>query len=266
MKRCTKCKEVKPLDEYPTVSYKWNGETKISYRKQCTICYHLLRALKNGQSEEQYFKNKKFKEERNQLYTIGKKRCTKCDEIKLWNDFGNDSSSRSWKGKKSYCKSCGKIMRDEYVKTPNGKKRKADWDSKYSKNNRKKINKRQKNRRKEDFLFKFKGDIRNFINKSLNRGGFNSNLKKEKILGCSYEEFLQHIQSQFQMGMSWDNRKEWHIDHKIPLGSVDTLEETIQLCHYTNLQPLWAIDNLRKSNAYTEEDKRAYLEGLIDGE
>ena len=50
--------------------------------------------------------------------------------------------------------------------------------------------------------------------------------------------------------MSWENygKDGWHIDHKIPLSSAKTDREIYELCHYTNLQPLWAKDNLKKSN------------------
>ena len=48
--------------------------------------------------------------------------------------------------------------------------------------------------------------------------------------------------------MNWENRNLWHVDHIIPLSSAKTEEELVKLCHYTNLQPLWAEDNLKKSN------------------
>ena len=53
--------------------------------------------------------------------------------------------------------------------------------------------------------------------------------------------------------MNWDNHGEWHIDHIIPLSSANTEEELIKLCHYTNLQPLWAEDNLSKSDKIIEQ-------------
>jgi hypothetical protein len=59
-------------------------------------------------------------------------------------------------------------------------------------------------------------------------------------------------EEKFTEGMSWDNKNEWHIDHIIPLSSAQTEEELYKLCHYTNLQPLWAEDNLRKSNKIVE--------------
>ena len=68
-------------------------------------------------------------------------------------------------------------------------------------------------------------------------------------LGCSIPEFMIYIESLFQPGMSWDNRRTWHIDHVIPLAAFDLTdpEQFKQACHYTNLQPLWATENLRKS-------------------
>ena len=59
---------------------------------------------------------------------------------------------------------------------------------------------------------------------------------------------MTHLESKFTDGMSWDNHTThgWHIDHIIPLSSAKTLEEVEKLCHFSNLQPLWAIDNLLK--------------------
>ena len=48
--------------------------------------------------------------------------------------------------------------------------------------------------------------------------------------------------------MSWENHGKWHIDHIIPLSTANTEEDILNLCHYTNLQPLWAEDNIKKSN------------------
>ena len=68
-----------------------------------------------------------------------------------------------------------------------------------------------------------------------------------------WPEFLkEHLESQFIDGMGWDNRVEWHIDHIIPLSSAKTEDELYRLCHYTNLQPLWAEDNLKKGNKFSK--------------
>lgn len=71
-----------------------------------------------------------------------------------------------------------------------------------------------------------------------------------RMLGCTMSEFVQHIESLWLPGMAWTNWTcdGWHIDHVAPLSAFD-LTDTEQLkaaCHYTNLRPLWATDNLRK--------------------
>ena len=62
------------------------------------------------------------------------------------------------------------------------------------------------------------------------------------------QEDKEHLENQFKEGMTWHNRSEWHIDHIVPLSSANNEEELYKLCHYTNLQPLWAEENLKKSN------------------
>jgi hypothetical protein len=99
-------------------------------------------------------------------------------------------------------------------------------------------------RLKTDILFKLKRNIRIRINKFLKNKKDNSS----DIVGCSYLCLKEHLQQNFKDNMSWDNYGEWHIDHIIPLSSAKTEEEIYVLCHYTNLQPLWAEDNLKKSN------------------
>jgi len=71
-------------------------------------------------------------------------------------------------------------------------------------------------------------------------------------LGCSIDELKMHLESKFQYGMNWDNWsfEGWHIDHIVPLASFDLTDrkQLLLACHYTNLQPLWAIDNLSKGD------------------
>lgn len=73
-----------------------------------------------------------------------------------------------------------------------------------------------------------------------------------KLTGCSWDFLMQHIESQFVEGMSWDNRHLWHLDHIRPCSSFNLLEESEQreCFHYSNLQPLWAQDNLKKGSTY----------------
>jgi hypothetical protein len=71
-----------------------------------------------------------------------------------------------------------------------------------------------------------------------------------QLLGCDWLHFVAHIEAQFQPGMTWQNHGQsgWHFDHIVPLSAFDlTDEEQLRKgCHYTNVQPLWAADNIRK--------------------
>jgi hypothetical protein len=69
-----------------------------------------------------------------------------------------------------------------------------------------------------------------------------------KDLGCTLEQLCTHLESKFQPGMSWVNYGRWHIDHVKPLAAFDLTDEEQQrqACHFSNLQPLWAKDNLSK--------------------
>jgi hypothetical protein len=80
--------------------------------------------------------------------------------------------------------------------------------------------------------------------------GSKKDRKTFDIIGCTTQFLKEHLENQFVGDMNWNNHGlfGWHIDHIIPLSSAKTEEELYKLCHYSNLQPLWAEDNLKKSN------------------
>lgn len=84
--------------------------------------------------------------------------------------------------------------------------------------------------------------------------GLKKNHSTMEITGCSKEELIQHLESQFSEGMTWENwsLNGWHIDHIRPVSSFDLSDPAqVKECfHYSNLQPLWAIDNLKKSDSW----------------
>lgn len=194
------------------------------------------------------------------------KTCKKCNDDKNLNDFYNYSGKIS-----TYCKDCTVLKSIESQQ--NNKYFRKEYLREYGKNNKEKLleNRRsyrtknkeyfkdyyreyQVRRRKENDLLRIKHNIRNRL-----WGAFkNKNWKKEgseKLLGATYETVKIHIESLFIEGMSWDNygrcengdcNNFWHIDHIVPLNTATTKKELENLCHYTNLQPLWAIDNLSK--------------------
>ena len=108
-------------------------------------------------------------------------------------------------------------------------------------------NELHKQRYLNDTLYKFDKCVRALVYGSLRGKKLN---KTEIYLGCSIEELKKYLESKFQQGMTWDNygRGGWHIDHIIPSSSAIDIESLIKLQHYTNLQPLWEADNLRKGS------------------
>jgi hypothetical protein len=78
----------------------------------------------------------------------------------------------------------------------------------------------------------------------------NKSKSTQSLLGCSWKQAMAHIENQFKDGMTWDNYGKWHVDHVVPLAYASTIKEVEILCLYGNLQPLWAIDNFKKSDKY----------------
>jgi hypothetical protein len=154
------------------------------------------------------------------------------------------------------CEECGKfrgyIKKTHYNKKPLCKRCKVNVNKKKISNSlRQYYNKNPRHcDPKLKLLNKIKGNLRNRLNKAIN-GNYKTG-SAVKDLGCSIEDFKLYMESQFQPGMSWDNHtvNGWHIDHIIPLSKFDLTdhEKLKKACHYSNLRPLWAKDNLSKSD------------------
>jgi hypothetical protein len=116
--------------------------------------------------------------------------------------------------------------------------------------------KRHPNYRKEMFNVninaKLAANLRTRLNASLK--GRIKTFSAIRDLGCSLDELKKHIESKFQEGMSWTNYGKWHLDHIKPLSLFDLShpDELKKACHFSNLQPLWEIDNKKKSSKYYE--------------
>lgn len=110
--------------------------------------------------------------------------------------------------------------------------------------------KRRANRKKRydsDILFKLKSNMRSRIWEAFKAKSWKKD-RTQAIIGCTFQEAKDIIEQKFTDDMSWNNYGQWHIDHKIPISSAKTKEELLALCHISNLQPLWAMDNIKKSN------------------
>lgn len=121
---------------------------------------------------------------------------------------------------------------------------------KWYKLNKARINENIKNRCKIDINFKLSRLLRIRLNNVI-KGNFKSG-SAIQALGCTLQELKEHLEKQFKEGMTWDNWtiNGWHIDHIKPLSKFDLTDrvQLLEACHYTNLQPLWASDNINKSD------------------
>ena len=92
--------------------------------------------------------------------------------------------------------------------------------------------------------------LRARVREALRWSGAQKSKSTMDLVGCSIPELRKRLTQQFLPGMTWDNYGEWHIDHIRPCASFDLTdpEQQKQCFHYSNLQPLWAADNLRKEH------------------
>jgi hypothetical protein len=194
------------------------------------------------------------------------KNCNTCNVNKSFNSFYKDRAYKD--GYRGSCKSCKKIYNDRpetkaALKVRNNsveykevqQKRVSSLEFKIKRKLiqstdefKAKNNLRKRNRLKVDDNYRLRENLRSRLNKAINNNQKVGSAVSD--LGCSIEELKSYLENQFTEGMSWGNwsRTGWHMDHKTALAKFDLTnpEEFKMACHYTNLQPMWAKDNLKK--------------------
>jgi len=198
--------------------------------------------------------------------------CKKCFEEKLLSQFYKQK-----RNKDGYWNSCILCEKNKYKENSETVK---DRVSEYRKINKEKISENKKkhyiinrekilkqkkvytqktkkirNKKRYDLyysntLFKLLNNLRTRMRLFIKSKNIKKNNKTIDILGGNPETIKKHLEDQFSEEMSWDNYGfyGWHIDHIIPLSSAKNENDVYKLCHYTNLQPLWGVDNLKKGN------------------
>ena len=170
------------------------------------------------------------------------KKCNKCDTLKELEDFYKDSSKKD--GFRTICKKCVLKNNRIYKSNESVKIKEKEWSTK----NRSLLSLKYKERYQSDIAFRISKNLRNRLCLALQRNYKSGSAVSD--LGCSIDDLKKYLESKFIDGMSWDNygRNGWHIDHIKPLINFDLTnkEELIKACHYSNLQPLWARDNISK--------------------
>ena len=218
VKVCIKCKVKKPFDEFHK-----NKNKKYGLQPQCKSC-----------SKEYKQANKEIIKEYNKEYREANKEYYK----EYGKEYHQANKEKLEEYKKEYYQANKENIKERVKEYHQANKERI---KEYSKE-------WQRERRKTDPLFKMKCNLRKRTWEAFKNQGYSKNTKTQEMLGIDWEVCKEHIERQFKKGMNWNNQGEWHIDHIIPLSSASTLERLKELCHYTNLQPMWAEDNLIKSD------------------
>lgn len=179
--------------------------------------------------------------------------CSKCKEEKELDYFHKQKGGKF--GLNSKCKIC---KGEEGLKWYKDNLQKAKHQNQqWLLNNKEKYNEHHKKRYKEDILFKLKKNIRTSLCQHLkSKKQYIKHQSSITLLGCSLEQYKQHLESQFKPEMTWDNHGVvWEIDHVVPCDSFDLskLEEQQKCFHYINLQPLFKTTEIAKQKGYENE-------------
>ena len=143
-------------------------------------------------------------------------------------------------------------MGKKYKTEEERKEAKRLYLKKWREENKEKLREYQKKYKTEvDKLYRFKYKIRALVSRGIKKVNTNGNTDGEKILGCSFKELREYIESQWEDWMNWDNyglyngelNYGWDIDHIKPLSLCESEEDVYKLNHYTNLQPLCSYIN-----------------------
>jgi hypothetical protein len=230
MKQCKRCTIKKSLDLFG--DNKNNKDAKSSYCKECERLRGIEYRNKNREKVNQSAKNWRNNNPEDYKKTIEKyleknPNMTATERTKIYRQDIN------------YREKEKKRLKDNYknnVETLREKNKKLI---------RKKNNEWKNNKRKTDGFYRMKINLRHRLRNYL----FEESKSKRTydIVGLDKLEFKSYVESKFTEGMTWENYGKWHLDHIIPLCQAKDNNDALLLNHYTNLQPLWAEDNLRKN-------------------
>lgn len=246
--QCTACGVWKPVDQFGRYDYSMSG-----LRQHCKSCRKEEGRLYNEQNPEKvkaagaaqrgkYRKTNSCKT----FDLLEVRHCKKCGLDKTRGEFRKNLNAKS--GCATYCIPCEDSRLEQW--------REDNPEIMVS------YRRRAYARNKDDPKFKIKCNLRVRLGSAVRdqlhreasdkvyRGASKRAGSAVRDLGCTVPELLQYLESLFQPGMTGEKYGEWHVDHILPLAAIDVFnrEDIKRVCHYTNLQPLWAADNIRKGD------------------
>lgn len=252
-KTCTNCKRLLPLDNF-------NKHGK-SLRSQCKIC----RIPKAKQYREKNLTELKLK--RAKRYQENPEPAKA--RVREWRKDNRDRAREKDKRYYQATRQIRSVKNREYNARPEVKEAKRQYLDKHREKIRLSSKTRHLARLQEDVQYRLKVRLKSRLSSYFSAQGLRKRYRTIDMLGCTIAELKSHLESLWQPGMTWNNHGSyrrggpmtWHIDHIKPVASFDLTDPKQQrkCFHRSNLQPLWAVDNIRKGDKLNR-NKEVYVQ------
>lgn len=237
MKICNTCSIEKPYEDFTKEKLAKDG-----YKNKCKSC--IAKA-----SKEKYASNPEARREYEAKWRA--ENVDKCTaKTYRWREKNAEQFSEY--RKKYYQENKNKISEQQKGIYAKYKESYCARNRKYHKDHHVTLMQKRKERIEASPLLQFKERIRQLTKGAFYRLKQNKKFRTNEMLGADWETVKSHFISQLKDGMTWEAfiAGDIHVDHIKPLASATSEEELIALCHYTNLQPLWCLDNLSKGATF----------------
>ena len=225
-KVCTKCNEEKEFGEF----YKDKTHTD-GLNSRCKKCVSEKSRLGYLETKEIHAIRAKQYYEKNKSVIIEKSR----------KQYENNTEEKKAYSKRYYYENIDRVA-----------ERNKEWLNKNREKYREWRKEWQRNKWNSDIHFKIRVRLASRIRMAVKNNAGGKAYSTMELIGCTINEMKIFLEAEFEHGMTWDNMGEWHIDHIRPCASFDLTDpgEQKKCFHWTNLQPLWALDNIRKGAKY----------------
>ena len=234
-KECCSCELWKKVELYNKNSKSWD-----LLRNDCKDCLKEYRKKNKEKSteynKEYWIKTQEQQKEKNKNWRENNKEYIK-KKLKEYREIhGKEIDKKQWQKRKND---------EEY------KKKHAVMRRRY-----------ENERLKTDVKFRLKQNVSRRIREILTNFGIEKSEKTIYYVGCNLQDLRKYLENKFQEGMSWQNYGKWHIDHIIPCSSWNLVDvKELKMCfHYSNLQTLWASENIKKKDYFDPIEKDKFIE------
>jgi hypothetical protein len=240
MRQCNKCKQNKAAEDF----YKVGRKCKECRKEYSKAYYEQNREKIKERKKAHYQQNAEKKKEQMKAYREQNREKIN-ERQKAWYQQNSEKKKAYYEQNREKYKAYYKQNADKI----------KEYGKAWEKQNRDKRRIYERNKRKTDLNYKLSDNLRRRVRKVLD--GKCKSKKTMDLIGCSADFLKKYLENQFQPGMSWNNYGNpngdhsecWHMDHIVPCASFDDLDDPKQqqkCFHYSNLQPLWAKDNMSK--------------------